>query len=77
LGERVDLASLSTTTSVDDTDTSASASDADPRADDTTTAGQRTARTVRTTTGRQIDADLVVSSFRSFFLFSTAFLSCL
>ncbi|KAJ7932895.1 hypothetical protein B0H13DRAFT_754194 [Mycena leptocephala] len=60
LGERVDLSSLSTTTSVDDTNTSASASDADARADDTTTAGQRTARTVRTTTGRQIDADLVL-----------------
>ncbi|KAJ7932884.1 hypothetical protein B0H13DRAFT_2178780 [Mycena leptocephala] len=49
LGERVDLASLSSL--------APSSSDAEARADDTTTAGQRS---VRTTTGRQIDADLVL-----------------
>jgi hypothetical protein len=49
LGERVDLSSLSCL--------APSSSDAEARADDTTTAGQRS---VRTTTGRQIDADLVV-----------------
>ncbi|KAJ7855828.1 hypothetical protein B0H13DRAFT_1727879 [Mycena leptocephala] len=52
LGERVDLASLSSL--------APSSSDAEARADDTTTAGQRTVRTVRTTTGREIGADLVL-----------------